>query len=65
MQWQLHLVSHKQATHHNRAELSVLTIATRVITNPALMRKLGNPLAYLQRLREQANAASIPLTAVS
>ncbi|MCX7167172.1 MAG: hypothetical protein NTV11_14855, partial [Rhodocyclales bacterium] len=63
--WQLQLVSRKQAKHHNRAELSVLTVATRVITNSALMRKIGNPLAYLQRLREQANAACRPATAAS
>lgn len=65
MQWQLQLVSRKQAKHHNRAELSVLTMATRVIANSALMRRIGNPLAYLQRLREQANAACRSATAAS
>jgi Transposase DDE domain len=60
MQLQLQLISRKQAKHHHRAELSVLTIATRVIANPSLMRKIGNPLAYLQRLREQACAAGNP-----
>lgn len=57
MQLELHLVSRKQSKHHQRAELSVLTIATRVIATPALMQQIGNPLAYLQRLRQQANDA--------
>lgn len=57
MQLQLHLVSRKQAKHHQRAELSVLTIATRIIASPALMQQISNPLAYLQRLRQQANDA--------
>ncbi len=57
MQLQLELISRKQAKHHRRAEISVLTIAARVIASPTLMRKIGNPLAYLQRLREQALAA--------
>lgn len=65
MQLQLELISRKQARHHQRAELSVLTIATRVIASPALMRKIGNPLAYLQRLREQAIAACNPCPATS
>ena len=60
MQLQLELISRKQAKHHQRAELSVLTIATRVIANPALMRRIGNPMAYLHRLREQAMAACNP-----
>lgn len=60
MQLQLELISRKQAKHHNRAELSVLTIATRVIASPTLMRKIGNPLAYLHRLREQEFAAGDP-----
>ncbi len=65
MQWQIQLVSRKQAKHHNRAELSALTMATRVIANSALMRRIGNPLAYLQRLREQANAACCSATVIS
>jgi Transposase DDE domain len=60
MQLQRQIISRKQARHHHRAELSVLTIATRVIANPSLMRKIGNPLAYLQRLREQAITAANP-----
>lgn len=60
MQLQLELISRKQAKHHNRAELSVLTIATRVIANPALMKKISSPLAYLHRLRSQAIAAFNP-----
>jgi hypothetical protein len=57
MQLQLELISRKQARHHQRAEISVLTIATRVIARPALMRKIGDPMAYTHRLRMQANAA--------
>ena len=65
IQLQLELISRKQAKHHSRAELSVLTIATRVIASPVLMRKIGNPLAYLQHLREQASAACLPSTVAS
>lgn len=57
MQLQLELISRKQAKHHQRAELSVLTIATRVIANPALLRKIGDPLAHIHRLRDQVIAA--------
>lgn len=57
-QLQLELITRKQAKHHNRAELPVLTMATRVIASPVLMQKIGNPLAYLQRLLEQARACS-------
>ena len=65
MQLQLELISRKQAKHHQRAEISVLTIATRVIACPALLRKIGNPLAYLNRLRAQASAAVNPVPAPS
>jgi hypothetical protein len=57
MQLQLELISRKQARHHKRAEISVMTIATRVIANPALMRRIGDPLAHIHRLRLQATAA--------
>jgi hypothetical protein len=60
MQLQLQLISRKQAKHHQRAELSVLTIATRVIANPDLLRSIGNPLAHIHRLRSQATAVSNP-----
>lgn len=65
MQVQLELVSRKQAKHHQRAEISVLTIATRVIASPALMRRIGNPLAHIHRLRSQAIAACNPCCAAS
>ena len=65
MQLQLELISRKQAKHHKRAEISVLTIATRVIACPALMRKIGDPLAYIHRLRLQAIAAINPFPALS
>lgn len=65
MQLQLELISRKQARHHQRAQISVLTIATRVIASPALMRKIGDPLAYLHRLRSQATAAINPSPAPS
>lgn len=65
MQLQLELISRKQAKHHQRAELSVLTIATRVISNPTLMRRIGNPLAHIHRLRSQAVSACNPQHAAS
>jgi len=65
MQLQLELISRKQARHHQRAEISVLTIATRVIACPALLHKIGNPLAYLNRLRAQASTAVNPVPAPS
>jgi hypothetical protein len=65
MQLQLELISRKPAKHHQRAEISVLTIATRVIASPALLRKIGDPLAHIHRLRSQAIAACIPLIAAS
>jgi len=55
----------KQAKHHQRAELSVLTIATRVIANPALLRKIGDPLAHIHRLRYQAISACNSRTTAS
>lgn len=54
MQLQLELISHKQTKHHQRAELSVMTLATRVIARPDLMRQIGDPLAFIHRLRSQA-----------
>ena len=53
MQLQLQLISRKQAKHHQRAEISVLTLATRVLARPELMRKIGDPQAYIHRLRSQ------------
>ena len=38
---------------------------TVTIVGSVLMRKIGNPLAYLQRLREQAQAACLPPTIAS
>ena len=60
MQLQLELISRKQAKHHQRPEISVLTLATRVMASHALMRKVGDPLAYLHRLRSQAVAVFNP-----
>ncbi len=62
MQLQLDLISRKQAKHHQRAEISLLTLATRVLARPELMRKIGNPLAHIHRLRSQITtvSASIP-----
>ena len=65
MQLQFALVSRKQAKHHQRAEISVLTLAARVIKSPALLRKIGDPLAYIHRLRLQAMAAINPLPVLS
>ena len=56
----LELISRKQATHHKRAEISVMTLAGRVIANPRLMQRLGNPLDHLHRLRAQAANAFSP-----
>ena len=51
---ELELISRKQTTHHQRAEISVMTLASRVIANPQLMQRIGNPLDYLHRLSAQA-----------
>ena len=41
----------------DRAEISAMTLARRLIANPALLRQLGNPWLHLPTLREQvANA---------
>lgn len=61
MQLQLELISRKQASDHQRAEISVMTLASRVISNPQLLRKIGDPLAHIHRLRSQAASAAIPL----
>jgi hypothetical protein len=37
-----------------------MTLASRVITNPQLMQRIGNPLDYLHRLRAQAANAFSP-----
>ena len=58
-QLELELISRKQATHHKRAEISVMTLACRVISSPILMQRIGNPLAHIHRLRSQA---ATPLT---
>ena len=56
---QRELISHKQTKHHKRAEISVMTLATRVIASAQLMQKIGDPLAHIHRLRSQAaNAVS-------
>lgn len=65
VQVQLGPISRKQASHHNRAGLSLPTVAARVIAPPVLMRKIGNPLACLRRLRGQAGAASLPAAVAS
>lgn len=56
-QLELELISRKQTTHHQRAEISVMTLASRVIANSQLMHRIGNPLDYLHRLRAQATNA--------
>lgn len=53
-QLELQLISRKQATHHKRAEISVMTLASRVIASPILMQSIGDPLAHIHRLRSQA-----------
>lgn len=59
------LISRKQAKHHQRAEISMLIFATRMIASAILMRKIGDPLAHIHRLRLQAIAAINPLPAPS
>ncbi|AJP48803.1 hypothetical protein PG1C_10910 [Rugosibacter aromaticivorans] len=49
MHLQLELISRQQAKYHKRAEISVLTLATRVIASVTLMRKISDPLAYIHR----------------
>ncbi len=53
-QLELQLISRKKATYHNRAEISVMTLACRVIASPMLMQRMGDPLAHIHRLRSQA-----------
>ena len=53
-QLELELISRKQAKHHNRAEISVMTLASRVIVSPLLMQRIGDPMAHIHRLRSQA-----------
>jgi hypothetical protein len=65
MQLHLDLISRKQARHHKHAEISVMTLATRVIANPTLMQKIGDPLLHIHRLRSQATAAINPMPAPS
>ena len=38
----------------DRAEISAMTLARRLIANPTLLRQLGNPWLHLPTLREQA-----------
>lgn len=62
-QLQRQLISRRQVKHPPHTELSVLTVATRVIASPSLMRLITNPLAYLHRLRQQAfDAFPTPLS---
>jgi hypothetical protein len=60
MHLQLELISRKQAKHHKRAEISVMTLASRVIASPHLMQTIGDPLAHIHRLRSQAASAINP-----
>ena len=60
MQLQLELISRKYARHHERAEISVMTLASHVIANPQLMQRIGSPLDYLHCLRSQAANAINP-----
>lgn len=56
---QLHLQL-MSTNRKDRAEISVMTIATRVIAQPSLLRTLQSPCTYLVELRRQAsNAVSI------
>ena len=41
----------------NRATISVMTLATRVIERPELLREIDDPWVHLQTLRRQATAA--------
>ncbi len=54
MQLQLQLISRKQTKHHQRAEISVMSLASRVIASPQLLQKVGDPLTHIHRLRSQA-----------
>ncbi len=53
-QFHLQLMS---TCRRDRAELSVMMLAKRVIDSPALLRKLKNPWPFRQTLRNQVNAA--------
>ncbi|MBI3716637.1 MAG: IS4 family transposase [Betaproteobacteria bacterium] len=50
----LHLMSNNEK---HRNTLSVMTLATRVIDRPDLLRKISDPWAHLQTLRRQATLA--------
>lgn len=62
---QRELLSRKSSRNCPRAQLSVMTLASRIIAAPALMRQLSNPLAYLQHLRRQANGPLLQMATVS
>lgn len=53
---QLHLQL-MSTNRRDRAELSVMMLAKRVIDSPALLRKLNDPWPYRHLLRSQASAA--------
>lgn len=53
---QLHLQL-MSTNRKDRPEISVMTLATRLIAQPALLRALPNPWPYVQRLRQQVTAA--------
>lgn len=53
---QLHLQL-MSTCRHDRAELSVMMLAKRVIDSPALLRKLKDPWPYRHVLRSQVSAA--------
>lgn len=58
-QLNLELISRKQAKHHKRTEISVMTLASRIIASPILMQRIGDPLAHIHRLRSQVVNAVI------
>lgn len=51
---QLQLMS---TNRKDRAEISVMTLATRLIAQPALLRTLSDPWLQLQQLRRQVTEA--------
>jgi hypothetical protein len=59
LQLQRQLLSRKQGLHQAYADISVMTLAIRVIACAELMQQIGNPLAHLHRLRTQALNATL------
>jgi hypothetical protein len=59
---QLQLMS---TNRKDRPEISVMTLATRLIAQPVMLRTLEDPIAQLQQLRRQVNGKRRSYTALT